>query len=145
MASKVFLLDVNLLLAAHLGIHPYHNLAVSWLRTADHFATCATTEQGFLRLLSNPVINPGATCADALVALGRVRRRSQHEYWAENASLDDPFISTGSMRGYRQVTDFHLVNLAASRDGIFVTYDTGIESALAPADRRFVKTLKPSV
>jgi len=132
----VFLPDINLLVAAHLANHQHHDLALGWLRSADHFATCATTEQGLVRLLSNPAVNSGASIVDALAALARVRRRRQHQFWAEQASLDAPGIDTARMTGHRQVSDFHLLNLAASRGGQLVTLDKRIEPALQPRDRR---------
>jgi len=140
-ADVVFLPDVNLLVSAHIAEHQHHDLALAWLRSVDHFATCATTEQGLVRLLSNPVVNPGATTLDALAALARVRRRHQHEHWAERASLDAPGIDTACMTGYKQVTDFHLLNLAASHGGKLVTLDAGIKRALAPRDRVHLLTL----
>lgn len=143
MASKVLLPDVNVLVAAHIAGHVHHDLALAWLRAADRFATCATTEQGLVRILCNPVANPGASVADALDALARVRRRRQHEFWAEGASLDDPVVDITRIVGHRQITGFHLLNLAASMGGIMVTLDRGIQAALRPEDRASLLTLGP--
>jgi len=96
-----------------------------------------------VRILCNPVANPGASVADALDALARVRRRRQHEFWAEGASLDDPVVDITRIVGHRQITGFHLLNLAASMGGIMVTLDRGIQAALRPEDRASLLTLGP--
>jgi toxin-antitoxin system PIN domain toxin len=141
MPDAIYLPDVNVLFAAHVAVHVHHDLALSWLRAVERFATCATTEQGLVRLLANPVTNPGASIHDALAALARVRARGAHVWWPETASLDAPVIDTTKMSGHRQVTDFHLVNLAASYGGRLVTLDTRIEPALSTHDRARVLTL----
>ncbi|NOV97593.1 TA system VapC family ribonuclease toxin [Isoptericola halotolerans] len=141
MADRVYLPDVNVLFAAHVTAHVDHATALGWLRGVLAFATCATTEQGLVRLLSNPAANPGASTADALAALRRVRARRQHEFWRDDTSLADPVVDLARMVGHRRVTDFHLLNLAADRRGVLVTLDAKIERALAPSDRRHVLTL----
>lgn len=141
MADPVALPDVNVLVAAHIADHVDHELALGWLRRVPAFATCATTEQGLVRILSNPVANPGATCADAIAALGRLRRRSGHVQWADHTSLAEPIVDASRIRGHRHVTDFHLLNLAAHYGGVLMTLDAKIERSLAAGDRRHVRTL----
>ncbi|MCK0118283.1 hypothetical protein MWU57_14710 [Isoptericola sp. S6320L] len=141
MTDRVCLPDVDVLFAAHVAAHQHHTTALSWLRGVSSFATCPTTEQGLVRLLSNSAANPGASTADALAALRRVRARRQHEFWRDDTSLADPVVDLSRMTGHRQVTDFHLLNLAADRRGVLVTLDAKVERALMPADRRHVLTL----
>ncbi|MFV2145942.1 TA system VapC family ribonuclease toxin [Isoptericola sp. G70] len=141
MTDRVCLPDVNVLFAAHVAAHVHHATALSWLRGVPAFATCATTEQGLVRLLSNAAANPGASTADALAALARVRARRQHQFWRDDTSLAEPAVDLSRMVGHRQVTDFHLLNVAADRRGALVTFDAKIEHALSPSDRRHVVTL----
>ena len=136
MAETTYLPDVNVLFAAHRSTHEFHGQALAWLRAAESFATCAITEQGLVRLLSSPIANPGATVDDALAALARVRSRRAHVFWADQASLGDPRISLTGLVGHKQITAFHLVNLAAAHGGVLATFDTRIVGALAPKDRR---------
>lgn len=143
MSHEIYLPDVNVLFAAHRTTHEFHLPALTWLRAVNSFATCGTTEQGMVRLLTNSAVNPGASTTDALEALRRVRARRQHVFWPEQASLASPLIDVSRLIGHKQVPDFHLVNLAASFGGRLATFDTGIEAALAPSDRRWVKTLRP--
>lgn len=141
MTVVTYLPDVNLLFAAHRGAHERHLDAIAWLRAVDSFATCPTTEKGLLRLLSNPIANPGVSMAMAFEALIRVRARRQHVFWADDSSLAAAVIDTSVLTGSTQVTDVHLVNLAASKAGILVTFDTRITAALAARDQCHVKVL----
>lgn len=141
MTDRIYLPDVNVLFAAHVSTHTHHAAAVSWLRGVASFATCGTTEQGLVRLLSNPIANPGATIAEALTALRRVRHRRQHSFWREETSLSDPLVDVSRMTGHKQITDFHLLNLAAHYQGILVTFDAKIERALSRTDCRHILTL----
>lgn len=43
--------------------------------------------------------------------------------------------------GHRQVTDLHLVNLAASRGAVLATFDSAFHTWLAPKDRPHVVTI----
>ncbi|MDR0483328.1 MAG: VapC toxin family PIN domain ribonuclease [Cellulomonadaceae bacterium] len=144
MNTSTFLPDVNVLVAAHLTTHVHHKVALGWLRSMQSFATCATTEMGMVRILSNPVVNPGATTGSVLAALARVRAQRAHVFWDDASSLGAPLINLAPMRGPRQVTDFHLANLAAHHHGQLATLDGGIEAALAPEDTHWVHTLVAS-
>lgn len=142
MSEVTYLPDVNVLLAAHRTTHVHHHPALAWLRAAQSFATCPTTEMGLVRLLANPTVNPGTSMTDALEALVRVRSRRQHTFWSDDTSLAAPLVSTSRMLGYKQVTDVHLVNLAARNGGVLVTFDTRVASALTPKDQRHIHVLK---
>jgi len=137
----VYLPDVNLLVAAHVADHNHHQIAWNWLVGAKKFATTPTTEQGLLRVLSNEKSFPGIGMVGARAALQRLRRQESHDFWIDSSSLDNPRIDLSRLRGYKQVSDFHLVNLAATKGGVLVTLDQGIADALAPKDRKYVKTI----
>ena len=80
----------------------------------------------------------------SIAALSRVRGRRAHVFWPDETSLANPLIDTSRMTGHKQITDFHLLNLAAHHGGVLCTLDAKIERALAPADRRLVFTLLDS-
>ena len=48
------------------------------------------------------------------------------------------FVDTSVLVGHQQVTDLHLVNLAARHGGVLATFDATLPTWLAPADRRHV-------
>lgn len=53
---SVFLLDVNVLIALIDSNHVHHDSAHAWFATkgVNAWATCATTENGLLRIVGNP-------------------------------------------------------------------------------------------
>ena len=106
------------------------------------FATCALTETGLVRVLSNRVVNPGGSVALALTALSRLRLEPGAIFWPDDSTLTTAFIDTTRLTGPKQVSDFHLLNLAASRGAVLVTTDARIEAAVAAADRKHVLTLR---
>src|SRR5512135_2751624 len=86
------LLDVNVLVALFDPDHVHHELAHDWF--ADHgrhaWATCAITENGFLRVLTNPAY--GATVgrvSDLAERFSRFRATEGHVFWEDSLSLLD--------------------------------------------------------
>jgi len=55
-----------------------------------------------------------------------------------NASLAEPIIDRSYLFGYKQVTDFQLVNLAAKHKAILATFDSRLSASLAESDRHHV-------
>ena len=49
---------------------------------------------------------------------------------------------TSAIIGYRQIPDFHLLNLAVSRGARLVTLDGKIAAAVKPRDRKYVELLQ---
>lgn len=144
MRERVGLPDVNVLVAAHVPGHIHHEAALAWLETAPAYATCPTTEIGMVRLLSNQAIAGPAGCpTNALAALKTLRAQGEHVFWPDGASLDAPRLGLGGLVGFKQVTDWHLLNLAAQVGGHLVTLDAKIENALRSAEKHLVHTLRP--
>lgn len=138
------LLDVNLLIALNWPQHVHHQRAHSWFagRRARQWATTPITEAGFLRISSNTVVIPAAvTVADAVQAMVAMRALPGHLFVPDDSSLADPGIDTTRLVAYRQVTDLHLVNLAARAGVVLATLDTAIPTSLSEADRQFVELL----
>ena len=133
--------DVNLLLALVTQDHEHHALAADWLRETTHLALCPATESGLIRLLLNPVILPEPRSPqEALKAARLIRTLPSATFWEDSTALDESRFGY-ALKGFRQVTDLHLLTLAHSKGGMLVTLDKKIEAALRPADRRHVKIL----
>ena len=119
--SRVALLDVNLLVALFDPDHVHHELAHDWFadHEADGWATCALTENGFIRVLSNP--SYGAAIVRAAELVDRLRRfcdSAHHGFWTETVSLRDKTVFNSTLvRGHRQVTDVYLLGLAKTKGG----------------------------
>lgn len=141
--DRLWLFDVNVLVALAVTSHVHHRPAHAAL--AAHpgpWATCPTTEAALLRLLLNPQVTHRAVSrGEALRVLVGMRAETRWRWLADGTSLADPVIDTTVLVGHQQVTDLHLVNLAASSTAVLVTFDAGLVGALAPADRRHVLVL----
>lgn len=135
--------DVNVLIALTLTTHVHHARAHESLRRhRGDWATSPLTEAALVRLLLNPTVT-GRTFAPALVlqVVSGLRTDPRWRWLPDDSTLADPVIDLSVLVGHRQVTDLHLVNLAASAGLRLVTFDAGIAAALAKADRRHVLVL----
>lgn len=137
------LLDVNVLLALAWPQYVHHARAHAWFDDHDAgWATTPITESGLVRLSTTPaVVGRAVAMSDALVRLQVLRTVSGHEFWSDGASLADPRVDLARMVSRRQITDVHLVDLAARRGGVLATMDTSVVDALEPADRHVVLLL----
>ncbi len=138
----IHLLDVNVLIALMDPAHEFHPAATAWFRSnrAEGWATCPTTESGFIRLLSNPKypnvnLSP-AQAADLLVRLVEANRQT-HSWWPETASLrDESVFDLAAITGHKQITDTWLLSIAAINQGKLATCDrrmgpAGVRGAVA--------------
>ena len=120
------LLDINVLLALLDSDHVEHERAREWLdREIDSgWASCAVTQNGFVRVISQPRYPSPVAPAEAIELLGRACAEHHHEYWDCDITVLDPnVIERTHIHGPRQVTDAYLLALATRRDGRFVTFD----------------------
>ncbi len=133
------LLDVNVLIALFDPEHIQHETAHRWFaeeRDGD-WASCPLTENGLVRVVSNPAY-PGSRCSvsEATVLLRRFREREDHAFWGDSVSiLDERHVSVKSLQGYRQITDVYLLALAVANKGRLATFDTSIPMAAVPGAR----------
>ncbi|MCL1800045.1 MAG: hypothetical protein FWG25_01595 [Promicromonosporaceae bacterium] len=134
--------DVNVLIALYFPNHERHQAALEWLRDVSQFATTPITETGFLRLTTNKTIFQDAVLPRrALVSLTELRAHPKWEFWPDRTSLTVPRISTAPLLGSKQVTDFHLVNLAATHPGVLATFDSKLLVSLRTIDRKYVRII----
>lgn len=145
MTTDTRLLDVNVLLALAQEAHVHNAAANRWLAALPEgarWATCPITEMGLLRLMTNPsVVRIEHTVADVLALLAALRTVAGHRFLADMTSLSNSPLDLAALVGSKQVTDFHLVNLAASSDAVLATFDRRLVDALAPVDRRFAELI----
>jgi toxin-antitoxin system PIN domain toxin len=126
------LLDINVLLALLDSDHVDHSRAHAWLD--DEFdagwASCAITENGFVRIISQPRYPSPVSPAEAIELLARARDGGHHEFWPCHVSLlDAKIVDSSRLHGPRQVTDAYLLALAISHDGRFITFDPTVSLA----------------
>ncbi len=143
------LLDVNVLVALFDPDHVHHDLAHDWFtdNRSDGWATCPITENGFIRVLSNPTYGSRVTRPDELVArLKKFCASGHHSFWADAVSLrDGRLFNVAFAAGHRQVTDVYLLGLAVSMRGRLVTFDAGIpRRAVVGATRHSLQVIAPA-
>lgn len=125
------LLDVNVLVALFDSHHIHHSVAHGWFGShrSMGWATCPITENGLVRIVSNPTY-PGATTTfvDAVDRLRRFCTSGDHVFWPDSLSIRDPDRWVDRhVRGHRQLTDVYLLALAVDRGGRLVTFDGSLE------------------
>jgi hypothetical protein len=127
LVPRAVLLDVNVLVALFDPDHVHHDLAHDWFAAEGSaaWATCPLTENGLLRVLTNPAYHGAALRPrEVAVSLRRFCSSPGHTLWAEGVSLrDDKLFDLSFVRGHRQLTDVYLLGLAKRRDGRLATFD----------------------
>lgn len=140
--TPTVLFDVNVLVALSLPAHVHHRAAHRALADLRSWATTPLTEAALVRLLMQPqVAGVPLTGADALGILAGMRGDPRWRFIPDTSSLADPTIEPAVLMGHRQVTDLHLVNLAAASGCVLATFDAALAASLAPEDRRYVELL----
>ncbi len=130
------LLDVNVLLALLDLDHVDHRRARGWLEREidDGWASCAITENGFVRIISQPRYPNAISTTHAIALLRGACGGPYHEFWACDVSvLDSSIVDESRLHGPRQVTDAYLLALAKARNGRLVTFDQSLSLAAIPA------------
>ena len=135
---RVALLDVNVLVALAWPNHVHHEAALRWFEAnhGDGWATCPSTQSGFVRVSSNRKVTPEARSPhEAILLLRRIVGLPGHRFWPDDISIASlPEIEPERLVGYRQVTDAHLLALAIRRGGRLATFDRGVESLVPPGE-----------
>ena len=123
------LLDVNVLIALFDSDHIDHARARLWFGAEVHhgWASCALTENGFVRVVSQPRYPSPVPTALAIARLARSTHSEHHEFWPCDLSLlDEQVFDRLRIHGPRQVTDAYLLALAVAHGGRLVTFDRTI-------------------
>jgi uncharacterized protein len=129
-----FLLDVNVLVALLWPPHEAHARAQRWFAHNAHqgWATCAMTETGFVRIVSNPAFSQRAVSPrDALQVLSGSLNHPAHRFWTEDIGITEALAHFGRrVLGHQQITDAYLLGLAIHKKGRLATLDAGLPSLL---------------
>ncbi len=125
------LFDVHVVLALLDFDHVFHSLVHAWWKAAksDGWATCPLTENGVVRIMSQPsyAAPDQYSAADIVGWLKGFARDTDHEFWVDDISiLDESRFDANRIFGPRQLTDIYLLGLATSKGGRLVTFDRKI-------------------
>ncbi len=133
---KARLLDTNLLIALLWPSHDHHERAVKWFarHRARGWATCPTTQAGFVRIVSNPAFSRDAVRPrEAVQVLTANTAARDHTFWPDELAFPDSVAFAGlKLVGHQQVTDAYLLGLAIRRGGTLATLDQRIEALTEP-------------
>ena len=127
----MYLPDLNLWLALAFEVHRHHPLALAWFEAAESQTCffCRFTQQGLLRLATNPAIFRedalsmlrAWSCYDRLVADERVSYRDEpadvEECWRQ--------YTVRRRHSHRAWSDAYLAAFAVAGDLELVTFDRG--------------------
>ena len=131
------LLDINVLVALLDSDHIDHKGARSWIdqEIDSGWASCAITQNGFVRIVSQPRYPSPVSPVVAIQRLRKACATRHHAFWHCDVSLlDEDRVDRLRLHGPRQVTDAYLLALAVAHDGRFATFDRSISrSAVAGA------------
>ncbi len=90
-------------------------------------ASCAITQNGLIRILSQPSYPSPVSILEATDLLATATSAPHHEHWRSEVSiLDETIFDRSRIHGPRQLTDVYLLGLAAHHGGRLVTFDRTI-------------------
>jgi len=123
------LLDVNVLIALLDAAHIDHRPARRWLSAnIEHgWASCPITQNGCVRILSQPSYPNTVPTELALQRLAGACATPMHHFWPDDLSLlDADVLNRDLVYGPNQLSDIYLLALATRHGGRFVTFDRKI-------------------
>lgn len=140
------LLDVNALIALFDAGHANHSAAHAWFASAkkDGWRTCPITENGLLRILSNPNYQGGALpMSEVATKLEKSKADGDHEFWPDSFSMSEWIEKSGLSVASSKMTDAYLLRLAAKEGGTLATFDMRIAIGLiGSSDREILEHIR---
>jgi hypothetical protein len=131
------LLDINVLIALLDPDHVFHDRAHAWWkeRAKIGWASCPLTENGVVRIMSNPAYSRAVKFrpGDLIERLDLFARQTNHEFWPDDLSLRDKTVfARDRLHGSRGITDVYLLALAVKHQGSLATFDQAIPLSAIP-------------
>lgn len=123
------LLDVNVLIALLDENHAHRAPVLDWFTgNIEHgWASCPLTQNGCIRILSQPKYPNPLGVADAIARLQASVATPYHRFLPDDVSLlDDSVVDRRHLLGHRQLTDTYLLALAVAHGARFVTLDRAV-------------------
>jgi hypothetical protein len=128
----IWLFDVNVLLAIADSQHAFHESIHKWLRAhkGQAWVSCPLTENGFVRILSQPKYASGARPPSEALELLRAIQEApslDHVFWPDSVSLADAgLFHSDRITRAAHVTDIYLAGLAFRKGAKLVTFDANV-------------------
>jgi len=128
----IALLDINMLIALFDGAHVHHKVAHAWLakNRLRGWATCPITQNGCIRVMSQPNYPGSLPLAEVVRRLSRAISAPEHTFWPDTISLcDSAYFEPTCVLTPKMLTDVYLLGLAVERSGRLVTFDRTVPFA----------------
>ena len=124
------LFDVNFLVALFDAGHTHNPRARNWWHAHqdEGWASCPLTQNGLIRVLSQPSYTAPMTIVDAVEVMREAIAHSNHAFWPDDISFLDA-VHADRIVGHRQITDVYLLALAVKNNARFVTFDRTVALA----------------
>jgi uncharacterized protein len=126
----MFLIDANILIAAHRADHPHHSPCRRWIEeTLDGESQVRITEQvaiAFLRVVTHPaVFDPPSEARVALGVIDQILAQPEVDWLGVNEALMDALeeVLDDPGAGGRMAADSWLAAAAMANDATLVTLD----------------------
>ncbi len=134
------LLDVNFLVALFDPDHQFHDAAHAWWKNnqGGGWASCPLTENGLVRILSNPnySVRFKRSCEAVIEDLKEFLTDTDHRFWPDSVTVRDAGAIAGRhLKGPKQLTDVYLLALAVANGGRLVSLDAHIPLHAVPATK----------
>ena len=123
------LLDINVLIALHDRDHVHHQRAALWFEAniAPGWASCPLTQNGCLRIMSQPGYSSPQPLAVLLAMLQSSTATPVHQLWPDDISLlDASCFNHAHIHSHGQLTDLYVLGLAVKNGGRLVSFDRRI-------------------
>ena len=126
------LLDVNVMIALVDPVHVHSERAHEWWQAnrSNGWASCPITQNGFIRILSQPSYPGARSTSDAMRLLELFIAQGNHAFWGDDISLlDHEYFRRRHILGPKQLTDIYVLAVAVKNDGLLATFDRAIPRA----------------
>ena len=123
------LYDVNVLIAMFDDEHAQHQSTLQWHRVnaALGWATCPITQNGLIRIMSQPAYTRPLTTRQVADRLYEATLDHNHRFVPDDISLTDPkVVNFDALLSHKTTTDIYLLALAVAHNARFVTFDRGV-------------------
>ncbi len=123
------LLDVNILIALLNKDHPDNAEAMNWFwkNFEQGWVSCPLTENGCIRILSQPPYPNNISILEAAERLRNITTIPYYQFIPDDVSLlDNVSVNISFLSGHRQLTDIYLLALAVKHRLRFVTFDARV-------------------
>lgn len=130
--EAAWLLDINALIALIDFDHVHNDAMQRWFlaNASLGWATCPLTENGLIRILTQPAYRGGARSVPEVLHVLRTLKETQadrYHFWSMDISLCDASLFRWEyLSSTRHLTDLYLLGLAFRRGARLVSFDRSL-------------------